>query len=176
MAERHRDIWQQLAGQFTHAGLMCAICIGVHEADGDCLDALRLQIGQSGPGGSFIQGAHFAALRIHPSANGHGIFQSGQGRWLWPDNPRGKSARYIRARYLHNVAIPLGHDKANACALAFKHRVGRDSCAVEEILYPGRIDACGGTDGVHAGQDTFAAIMWRRRRLVPPERASVRVE
>ena len=137
MAERHRNIRHHFTREITHLLFMCAICVRVHKANGNRFDALLFQISQCGIGRRDIERTDFFALRVHAATNGDCIFQSRQWRWLWPDNPCGKTAGHIRPGDLHDVPISFGDDQADACAFAFKHGIGGDRGSVEKIF-----DAC----------------------------------
>ena len=120
---------------------MRAIGVGVHKADGDRLNALFFQITESRFCRGYIQGTNFFALCVHAAADSDRIFQCRQRRRLWPDNPCSKTAGHIRPCDLHDIAISLRDDQADARAFAFKHSIGRHRGSVQEIFDPCRIYA-----------------------------------
>ena len=176
MAERYRNIGHNLARQFADPRLMRAVDIGVDQADGNRLDALRFQLRQCGANIVLVKRTDFRARRVHPAFYSYGIFERRQRRWFWPDDPRRQSAGHIRPRNLHDVAVALGHDQANACSLALQHRIGRHGCTVQEIFDGFGINFGLRTNRGDAGQYAFRTIMRSGRRFMPPECSSALVK
>ena len=134
MAERHRNIRHHFTREIAHLLFMRAIGVRVHEADGDRFNALQFQITESGFCRGYIQRTNLFALRVHAATDSDRIFQSSQRRRLWPDNPCSKTAGHIRPCDLHDIAISLRDDQADARAFAFKHGIGRHRGSVQEIF------------------------------------------
>ena len=105
-----------------------------------------------------------------------GILERGQRLRLGPDYPTGQPTRHIGSGDLHDVAIALGRDQADARTLALKNRIRRNRCAMQEKLDVCRVDVCFRADGMNARQYAFRTVMRRRWRLMAPERASRFIE
>ena len=176
MAERYRNIRHHFTREIANLLFMRAIGVRVHKANSNRFDALLFQIIESRFCRGYIQGANFFALCVHAATNGDCIFQSGQWRWLGPDNPRGKTAGHIRPGDLHDIAISFRDDQADARAFTFKHGIGRHRGSMEKIFDACRIYASVRANRVDAVQNALAAVMRRRRRFVPPKRASLCIE
>ena len=176
MAQRHGNILHDFTRQFANALFVRAIGIGIHETDGDGFDALVLQLRQRGTRRTFIERSYFLALRIHPPANRHGVFERRQRCRFGPDDPCRKAAGNIGPGDLHDIAIAFGHDQADAGPFAFKHGIGGNGGAVEEIFDFRRLHPRIGADRGHAVQYPLAAVVRRRGCLVAPECTGVGIE
>ena len=59
MGQGHRNAGKDFSGQFGHAALMSAVQIGVHQRNGDGLNALSLEHAELGADIGVIEGANF---------------------------------------------------------------------------------------------------------------------
>ena len=169
MGERNRHILHNLARQLADPLFMRAVGIGVDQRNGDCLDALCFEMPKRGADFLFVDRTHLLARRVHPSGNFDGVFQRCEWLWFGPDDPAREPAGYKTARNLHDMAIALGGNQADTCALALKHSISRNCRAVQEQFYIGWSNSRIGANGINAGQYSDRGVRRCRRRFMPPE-------
>ena len=153
VAERDRRAGHDLGGESPDAGLVVTVEIGVHQADGDGLDAAGLQRLERGAGGRLVEAEHLVPLSVDATVDFERVLQRCQRYRLGPNDPAGQAAWDKAACDLENMLIPSGDDQADAGALALQHCVGRDGGAVEQCLDLGGRDAGSGADRGDSGQD-----------------------
>ncbi len=172
--ERDRHVGHHFSGDLRHAFLVPAVDVGIHQRDGQRLDALALQRLQLGTDVGVVDRADFPALRVETALDLDRVLETRHRLGLGPDDPCGEATGHQRAGDLHHLPVALGDDKADARALALEHCVGRDRRAVQEDVDLCRLDPGEAADRLDADDHAFGLIVRRRRRLEAPE-APVRI-
>ncbi len=169
MAERERDIGQDLRRQLGDAQLVRGVEIGIDQRDGERLDAHPFERLERSANVGIVGRTELLSLRADAALDLDRVLQPRHRFWLGPDDPAGEAAGDEAARDLHNLAIALGRDETDARALAFEHGIGGNRGAVQEIVDVRRRQTSLGAQRLDAIENAFRAVVRGRGCLVSPE-------
>ena len=165
---RDESVRHHLLDDRLGALLVLRVEVGEQEADGDRLDALRLQFHRGLAHGGLVQRHDLlAGRRDQPPRDGLAVAALDQ-RTALP-------GQFLHDRIVldalvagdvDDVAEALIGDETGLCALVFEHRIRGGRRAVEDIIDVGDIDAVFGAKLQNASHHALRGIVRRRGDLV----------
>ena len=134
--QREGEPGQQAGENIASAPLVCAVAIGVHEPDGDRLDASALKFLRKRPHGRLIERDEHVAARIEPLGQTEAQVTRHQRRRLVHEDVVLLEA--VLERHLDRVTKSLCHHERGLGALALDDGVGGERRAMDDQRDVGR--------------------------------------
>jgi len=172
--ERDRELGIEGADGFCGLALMCAVAIGVQEADGDRLDAVGLELAGGFAHLVEIDRGHNLAVAVHALRDLETVAARHQRVGILQEEIVDVVA--LLGAHLQDVAEAGSGDQAELGAFPLDQRIGDEGRAMYDLAHLGESDAGIGDELAEALQRADRRIMRRRQAFVQQDLGALGVE
>ena len=167
--DRHRQVGSNCGGDLGDEALVVPIRVGVQQADGERLDAVRDELLYRTANGGFVDRRDDRAVGAGPLGHFANVARVGQRLGLFVDHEAEQRSRRPGLGEMEDVPEPLGDDQADERAAALEDSIGRDGRAVEDGVEIAKADVRTCRCEADAFDHADGLVLGRARRLRQPD-------